>query len=60
MYQEKEFKAEINTYNIKLPKRYQKVLNLCPAFDNTVVFLGIYGFRQDCLTHFTQDGNLLG
>jgi hypothetical protein len=43
----------------KLPKRYQKVLNICPAVNNSFVFLGILGFRQDCLTHFNNE-KLLG
>jgi hypothetical protein len=39
----------------KLPKRYQKVLNICPAVNNSFVFLGMLGFRQDCLTHFDNE-----
>ena len=42
-----------------MPKKYQKVLNICPAINDTVVFLGIRGFREDCLTHFDKDGKLL-
>ena len=43
-----------------LPKKYQKVLNVSPAIDNSIVFLGIAGFRQDCLSHVSAEGKLLG
>lgn len=49
-----------DSQHIKLPKRYLKVLNLCPALNKSIVFLGIAGFRQDCLTHVSHDGKLLG
>lgn len=50
----------VDKKQVKLPKRYQKVLNLAPALDNSIVFLGIAGFRQDCLSHISHDGKLLG
>ncbi len=48
----------VDKKTVKMPKKYQKVLNICPAINDTVVFLGIRGFREDCLTHF-KDGKLL-
>lgn len=50
----------VDRKDVKLPKRYLKILNVAPAFDNTIVFLGVAGFRTDCLTHVKPDGTLLG
>lgn len=50
----------VDKKHVKLPKKYQKILNICPAVNESFVFLGILGFRQDCLTHFDKNGNLLG
>lgn len=47
------------TQKIKLQKVYDKILNLSPAFDETIVFLGMKGFRQDCLTHADKNGKIL-
>ena len=49
----------VTTQNVRLPARYQKVLNICPALNNTFVFFGIRGFREDCLTHFDAEGKLI-
>ncbi len=44
---------------VKLPKTYRKILYLYPAFNNTFVFLGMVGLRQDCVTHVDAQGNIL-
>lgn len=36
---------------VVLEHKYQKILHLSTAVDNTICFLGILGHRQDCLTH---------
>lgn len=36
---------------VSLEKKYQKVLHVSTAVNDTIVFLGIIGHRQDCLTH---------
>lgn len=46
----------VDKKEVQLKKRYQKILNLSPALDDTFVFLGIAGFRQDCLTHVDRNG----
>ncbi len=45
--------------NVKLGKKYRKILYLYPAYDNTFVFLGSFGVRQDCVTHMDSKGNIL-
>lgn len=50
----------VDSRKVTLPKVYQKVLNVSPALDGSIVFLGIAGFRQDCLSHISGDGKLLG
>ena len=42
-----------------LPKSYYKILYLYPAYDNTFVFLGMAGLRQDCVTHVDANGKIL-
>ena len=49
----------VDERRFELPKKYQKVLNACPAVNGSVVFLGIAGFRQDCLSHVSAEGKLL-
>jgi hypothetical protein len=44
---------------VKLPKVYRKIMYLYPAYNNTFVFLGSLGLRQDCVTHVDADGNIL-
>ncbi len=36
---------------VNLKKTYRKILYLYPAYNNTFVFLGSVGLRQDCVTH---------
>jgi hypothetical protein len=36
---------------IQFKKKYQKILHVFPALNNSICFLGILGHRQDCLTH---------
>lgn len=36
---------------VNLSQKYQKILHVSTAYDNTICFLGILGHRQDCLTH---------
>ena len=50
----------VDSKHVKLPKIYQKLLNVSPALNGSIVFLGIAGFRQDCLSHIGADGQLLG
>ena len=45
-----------NKTTVKLPKTYYKILYLYPAYNNTFVFLGMVGLRQDCVTHVDKDG----
>jgi len=51
----------LQTKNTKviLKKVYHKILYLYPAFNNTFVFLGMLGLRQDCITHMDKEGNVL-
>jgi hypothetical protein len=44
---------------IALPKTYRKILYLYPAFNNTYVFLGVAGLRQDCVVHVDSKGKIL-
>lgn len=44
----------------KFPDTYQKVLDHCLAYDNTLVFTGIKTHRNYCLTHLDENGKLLG
>ena len=48
-----------NKTTVKLPKTYYKILYLYPAYNNTFVFLGMVGLRQDCVTHVDKDGKIL-
>jgi len=48
-----------NETKVILPKSYYKILYLYPAYDNTFVFLGMVGLRQDCVTHVNADGKIL-
>ena len=54
MYLDKGFSHTFSKHHVNLPKEYQKILNLAPALNGTFVFLGILGFRRDCLTHFSS------
>jgi len=47
------------TDRVQLPKTYYKILYLYPALNNTFVFLGLLGFKQDCITHVDKDGKIL-
>lgn len=49
----------VDSKKVTLKKRYQKILNLSPALNGTFVFLGMAGFRQDCLTHVNGDGDVI-
>ena len=40
-----------NETKVNLKKTYRKILYLYPAYNNTFVFLGSVGLRQDCVTH---------
>ncbi len=44
---------------VELKKSYRKILYLYPALNNTFVFLGSIGLRQDCVTHVDALGNVL-
>jgi len=44
---------------VNLKKTYRKILYLYPAYNNTFVFLGSVGLRQDCVTHVDAEGKLL-
>lgn len=44
---------------VNLPKQYRKILYLYPAFNNTYVFLGVAGLRQDCVVHVDETGKIL-
>lgn len=48
-----------NSGKISLPKQYRKILYLYPAFNNTYVFLGVAGLRQDCVVHVDATGKVL-
>jgi hypothetical protein len=48
-----------NETKVNLKKTYYKILYLYPAYNNTFVFLGMVGLRQDCVTHVAADGTLL-
>ncbi len=41
----------VDTKKVTFQTKYQKVLHLSTAFDDTICFLGILGHRQDCVTH---------
>jgi hypothetical protein len=49
----------VKEQKVKLPKTYYKILYLYPAFNDTYVFLGMLGLRQDCITHLDKEGNIL-
>jgi hypothetical protein len=44
---------------INLTKTFRKILYLYPAFNDTYVFLGVAGLRQDCVVHVDSKGNIL-
>lgn len=44
---------------VNLKKSYYKILYLYPAYNNTFVFLGMVGLRQDCVTHVDRTGKIL-
>ncbi len=44
---------------VELKKSYRKILYLYPALNNTFVFLGSLGLRQDCVTHVDAQGKVL-
>jgi hypothetical protein len=44
---------------VELPKTYRKILYLYPAYNNTFVFLGSVGLRQDSVTHVDANGKIL-
>lgn len=46
-------------HKIKLKKGYRKVLALYAAYNNTFVFRGVKGQRQDCIVHVNADGKIL-
>lgn len=48
-----------NETKVNLKKPYYKILYLYPAYNNTFVFLGMVGLRQDCVTHVDAKGNLI-
>lgn len=48
-----------NYTRVELPKSYRKILHLYPAYNNTFVFLGSVGLRQDCVTHVDAYGKIL-
>ncbi len=48
-----------NETRVNLKTSYRKILYLYPAYDNTFVFLGSIGLRQDCVTHVDANGNVL-
>ena len=48
-----------NSGKVNLPKQYRKILYLYPAFNNTYVFLGVAGLRQDCVVHVDSEGKVL-
>ncbi len=50
---------DVQTTKVNLRKSYYKILYLYPAFNNTFVFLGMVGIRQDCVTHLDAKGNVL-
>ena len=43
----------------KLPETYWKILYAAPAFDNSLCFMGMKAFREDCLTFINADGKLI-
>lgn len=49
----------VDERKIKFSKKYQKVLNICPAINDTIIFFGIRGFREDCLTHMDKNGAVI-
>ena len=44
---------------VKLPKTYYKILYIYPAMNDTFIFLGMKGLRQDCITHIDKNGKIL-
>ncbi len=49
----------VNSHRVELKKTYQKILYLYPALNDTFVFLGVLGLRQDCVTHVDKNGKVL-
>ena len=49
-----------NPQKFILPKKYWKILYAAPAIDNSLCFMGMKAFREDCLAHISADGKLLG
>lgn len=46
-------------YNVKLQKRYFKILYLSAAFQETFVFLGMHATGKDILVHCNKSGKIL-
>jgi hypothetical protein len=49
----------VNHHKVTTKKKYHKILYLYPAYNETFVFLGMLGLRQDCVTHMDKEGNVL-
>ena len=49
----------VDPKKVTFKKKYQKILHLTTAFNDTICFLGILGHRQDCLTHMNMAGQVL-
>ena len=45
--------------NVKLNKRYQKILYLSTALKDTFVFLGMPSLGKDCMVHCNAEGKIL-
>ncbi len=42
-----------------MDKTYFKILYLYSAFNETFVFLGMRGYKQDCVVHVDKNGKIL-
>ena len=60
MFKDNGFHVVKTIKDVQLSHIYSKVLNFSTAINNTFVLFGMRGFREDCITHFTEDGKLLG
>ena len=49
----------VDTQKFKFKKRYYKILYAAPALNNSLCFMGMRAFREDCLVHMSAEGEVL-
>jgi hypothetical protein len=59
MIKEKQYEIQVKEFEVKLKKKYFKILYLFPAINDTFVFLGMYLPGSEMLVHCDKNGNIL-